>query len=142
MKLTTKARYGVSAMYDLARSYGEGPQPLKAIARRQDAPEPYLEQLMGALKRAGLIETVRGAQGGYLLARAPEAIAVGDIIRALEGEGVPQCVLDTPSCEHSDDCVMHVLYERVHDGVTRALDGLSLSDLLKDTARAHACCEK
>ena len=139
MNLTTKARYGISAMYDLARRYGEGPQPLRAIAQRQAAPEPYLEQLMGLLRRAGFIDTVRGARGGYSLSRAPESIAVGDIIRALEGERAPQCVLDAPACEHADDCVMHVLYERVYEGVAAALDGLSLSDLMRDTARASAC---
>ena len=85
MKLSTKGRYGVHAMYDLARQVPDVPQPLSTIADRQNIPEAYLEQLLGLLRRAGLVKAVRGAQGGYLLAHAPEEISMGDILRTLEG---------------------------------------------------------
>ena len=80
MKLSTKGRYGVKAMFDLALHHGEGPIALKSIAERQGISEHYLEQLIAVLRKAGLVKSVRGAQGGYSLAREPENITVGDII--------------------------------------------------------------
>ena len=76
MKLSTRGRYGIHAMFDLAQNYGGDPQPVKAIAERQGLSEAYLEQLFAVLRREGLIKSVRGAQGGYMLARAPEEISV------------------------------------------------------------------
>jgi len=85
MKLSTRGRYGLRAMYDLALRYGEGPVSLNSIADRQMVSLPYLEQLMAKLRRAGLASSSRGAQGGYELAKPPEEITVGDIVRVMEG---------------------------------------------------------
>ena len=81
MKLSTKGRYGVRAMFDLALNSGQGPIPLNNVAERQNISGHYLEQLIALLKKAGLVKSVRGAQGGYFLARDPEEITIGDIIR-------------------------------------------------------------
>ena len=83
MKLSTKGRYGIHAMYDLAQFGSEIPQPIKSIAERQNIPEAYLEQLIGQLRRSGLVKSVRGAQGGYLLSRSPSEITVGEVLRTL-----------------------------------------------------------
>ena len=94
MKLSTKGKYGLYAMFYLAQHEGSGPQPLKAVAEI-GVPEDYLEQLLGNLRRAGLVTTVRGAQGGYQLAKAPEDITVGDIIDATEGPlSISECISD------------------------------------------------
>ena len=85
MKLSTRARYGIHAMYDLAQNYGAQPRPIKAVAEAQAIPEAYLEQLLCTLRRAGLVVSARGAQGGYMLSRPPGEITVGDILRALAG---------------------------------------------------------
>ncbi|MCL6581714.1 MAG: Rrf2 family transcriptional regulator, partial [Firmicutes bacterium] len=85
MRLSTRSEYGVIACCELARHHGEGPLPLKAVAEEQGIPEAYLEQLVAALRRAGLVRSVRGAQGGYVLSRSPEKITVGDVVRVLEG---------------------------------------------------------
>ncbi|MFO7265112.1 MAG: Rrf2 family transcriptional regulator [Limnochordales bacterium] len=85
MRVSTRGEYGLRAMLELARLYGNGPIPLKQIAGRQKVSEHYLEQLMSALRKAGLVASVRGAQGGYALARPPEEIYVGDVLRVLEG---------------------------------------------------------
>ena len=100
MKLSTKGRYGIHAMYDLAL-YGSGdtPQPTKAIAERQNIPEAYLEQLISQLRRSGLVKSVRGAQGGYLLAREPDKISVGEVLRTLEGElAMVDCLIEEDAC--------------------------------------------
>ncbi|HRS21305.1 MAG TPA: Rrf2 family transcriptional regulator, partial [Clostridia bacterium] len=85
MILSTKGRYGLKIMYELALNYGEGPMSLKEVAQRQQLSETYLEQLIAHLKKAGLVKSIRGAQGGYELIRKPEEISVGEIIRTLEG---------------------------------------------------------
>ena len=85
MKLSTRSRYGIHAMFDLAKNNGEGPQAIRSIAERQNVPEQYLEQLIGPLRRSHLVRSVRGAGGGYLLARLPKDITIGQIVRALEG---------------------------------------------------------
>ena len=105
MKLSTRGRYGIHAMYDLARNAEYGPQSIKAIAEREGIPEAYLEQLIAPLKRAGLVISTRGAQGGYTLARAPEEITVGDVLRALEGGlNLVDCLDEEDACGKSCAC--------------------------------------
>jgi len=86
VRISTRGEYGLRAMLDLALHYGEGPIALKQIAERQDISEHYLEQLMGSLRKAGLVSSVRGAQGGYQLARSPQETTAAAVLRALEGE--------------------------------------------------------
>ena len=139
MKLSTKGRYGVTAMFDLAMHYGEGAVPLKDIAARQGLSEHYLEQLIVPLRRAGLVRSIRGAQGGYLLARRPEEITVGDIIRVLEGPIAPvDCVIVDSGfeqyCDKADNCVTRAIWRKLRDSINAVLDSVTLADLCRDDA--------
>ena len=132
MKFSTKSRYGLRAMIELAVHYNEGPISVKAIAESQEISEAYLEQLMSVLTRRNLAKSIRGSQGGYLLSRDPAKIKVGDIIRALEGPIVPvECVNreDPIECNRFDKCVSRIVWERVRDVVDEALDSLTLQNL-------------
>jgi Rrf2 family protein len=132
MKLSTRGRYGLRAMVDLAQSDGQNPVAAHAIAERQEISERYLEQLLIPLKRAGLVKSIRGAQGGYILGRKSQNITVGDIIRILEGPIAPvECVseINPETCDRSDYCVTREIWEKVRDSVTEVLDSYSLADL-------------
>lgn len=134
MKLSTKGRYGVKAMLDLALYSGSGPLPLKTVAERQNISEPYLEQLISTLRKAGLVKSVRGAQGGYQLAYDISEITVGDIIRALEGPIAPtDCVIEgePPNCDRADCCVTRLVWEKVRDSITDVLDNITLQDMVE-----------
>jgi len=116
MWLSTKGRYGLKAMLDLALHNGEGPVALKSIAERQNLPENYLEQLFATLKKAGHITSVRGAQGGYLLSKDPDSITIGSILRSLEGSLAPvDCVVEdsSPKCDRFDNCVTRGSRKRI-----------------------------
>jgi Rrf2 family protein len=119
-------------MSEFARHYGRGPLSLTEVARRQGISQPYLEQIAIDLRRAGLLHSKRGAQGGYYLARAPEAMTAGDVIRALEGSILPiQCVAQqkcTP-CSLEDGCSARGIWEEVRDRLVETLDSIVLADL-------------
>lgn len=136
MKLSTKGRYGMRAMLALARRYGEGPIPLKEVAEAESLSEAYLEQLVSELRKAGLIRSVRGAQGGYLLAKKPSVITAGDIIRVLEGPiGPVECVADIPGaeiCDCAESCVERLLWKRLRDSMAQVLDSITLADLMAE----------
>lgn len=132
MKFSTKSRYGLRAMIELALNFNQGPVSVKTIAEHQEISEAYLEQLMSSLTRSGLAKSMRGVQGGYLLARDPSRIKVGDVIRALEGPIVPvECVNreDPLECARYDHCVSRIVWERVRNVVEEALDSLTLQNL-------------
>ena len=136
--LSTKGRYGVRAAFDLALHYGEGPIPLKSIAERQNISDPYLEQLIAVLRKDGLVNSVRGAQGGYMLSRRPSQISVGEIIRSLEGPMAPaECVLDDQDkeCIKADYCVTRVLWEKIRDSINNVINSVSLQDMIEDYKR-------
>ena len=128
------------AMFDLAQRYGEGPIPLKLIAERQQVSEHYLEQLMGALRKAGLVGSVRGAQGGYELLTHPENITIGDIIRALEGPVLTVHGADggTSKPEDPDQLAVWSMWNALADKVNAALDSFTLAQLCDDAARMKA----
>lgn len=133
MKLSTRGRYGIHAMYDLACNYNAGPQPIKAIAERQSIPEAYLEQLFAALKRDNLVNSVRGAQGGYTLARAPGEITVGDVLRTLEGGlNLVDCLMEEDTCGKSCACPSRIVWMKIRDGLNRIVDGITLKDMMDD----------
>lgn len=133
MKLSTRGRYGIHAMYDLACNYNLGPQPIKAIAERQSIPEAYLEQLFAALKRDKLVNSIRGAQGGYTLSRSPEAITVGDVLRTLEGGlNLVDCLLEEDTCGKSCACPSRIVWMKIRDGLNAIVDGITLEDMMKD----------
>lgn len=134
MRLSTKSHYGLLAMVDLAKSYGRGPLSLTEIARSEDISLGYLEQLVALLKRAGLVESTRGARGGYELAKSPNEVTVGDIVRALEGPIAPvECVSEertTEWCEREAECPSRIVWVKVRDSMAQALDSTSLADLV------------
>ncbi|MDI9476627.1 MAG: RrF2 family transcriptional regulator [Natronincolaceae bacterium] len=135
MKLSTKGRYGLKAMFDLAVHDGEGPIPLKNIAERQRVSDHYLEQLIAELRKSGLVKSVRGAQGGYMLAHKPSEITVGDIIRVLEGPlGPSDCVLENGpiQCNNADHCIAKTVWEKIQTSISDVIDFITLQDMLDD----------
>ncbi|MGM0471274.1 MAG: RrF2 family transcriptional regulator [Bacillota bacterium] len=134
MKLSTKGRYGVKAMVDLALHYGDSAIPLHRIAKRQDISEHYLEQLIAVLRKAGLVNSVRGAHGGYLLAKEPAEITVGDIIRELEGPIAPsECVGDSEyNCKNSGDCITQLIWKKLQSSINEVLESITLEDLRQE----------
>ena len=143
--VSTRGEYGMRLMVDLARHYGEGAVSLHAVATREQLPEAYLEQLVANLRKAGLVQGKRGAGGGYTLARDPEAITAGDIVRALEGPIEPQiCTAEgeaVVNCALQPGCATHHVWMTLQSTIAKALDGMSLKDLTRKTATreiAHA----
>ena len=139
MKLSTRGRYGIHAMYDLALNADGGPQPIKALAERGGIPEAYLEQLFAVLKREKLVTSTRGAQGGYVLARKPEEITVGDVLRALEGGlGLVDCLDEEDACGKSCACPSRIVWMKLRDGLNAIVDGITLRDMIEDYKRLTA----
>jgi Rrf2 family cysteine metabolism transcriptional repressor len=135
VRLSTRGRYGLRAMLDMAMDQSDRPITLNSISERQGVSIGYLEQLMVPLKKEGLIRSVRGAQGGYLLARDPKDITVGDIIRALEGPIAPvACVSeDYPEeCDRAEGCVTRLVWAKVRDSIVEVLDSLTLYALVEE----------
>ncbi|MBP7331416.1 MAG: HTH-type transcriptional regulator CymR [Firmicutes bacterium ADurb.Bin373] len=136
MKFSTRARYGLRAMLELALNYElKEPIPLFQIAERQLISEGYLEQMMNVLRKGGLVRSVRGAQGGYLLSREPSRITAGEIVRCLEGPLNPtDCVSeeDPENCVRAEFCVTRKLWERVRVAIATVLDGATLADMCKE----------
>ena len=133
MKLSTRGRYGIHAMYDLACNYNAGPQPIKAIAERQSISEAYLEQLFAVLRREQLVNSVRGAQGGYTLSREPKDMTVGEVLRALEGGlNLVDCLLEEDTCGKSCACPSRIVWLKIRDGLNAIVDGISLQDMIDD----------
>ncbi len=138
MRFSTRGHYGLKAMFDLARHYGTTPVPLKSIAERQNLSVQYLEQLIAMLKKAGLVKSVRGAQGGYMLAYSPEEIKVGEVIRALEGPVAPvDCVneFDPKECDHADFCITRIVWEKIRNSIAQVMDSITLADLCREAKR-------
>lgn len=140
MKLSTKGRYGLRALIDLAQYSGEAPVSITSISARQDLSERYLEQLMSLLKKAGIVRSVRGAGGGYVLAKELEKISVGDVLRALEGDLSPvDCAgLETEgSCSASDSCVTKYVWQRINESINRTVDEIMLDQLVEESKRKN-----
>ena len=133
MKLSTRGKYGLNAMVYLASKAQEGPQPLRAIAQSNLLPDQYLEQLLGCLRKAGLVNTVRGAQGGYELAKPAGEITVGHIIDAMEGPlQLSECAIESePTCPNSDICPTRRVWEYLTDSINSLLYSISLQDMLE-----------
>jgi len=132
VRVSAKELYGLRAMGEFVRHFGQGPLPLSEVATSQGISQAYLEQIAIDLRRAGLLESKRGAQGGYLLAREPQAITAGDVIRALEGSILPvECVADQTCspCTHHDECSARGIWEEVRDRLVETLDSITLADL-------------
>lgn len=132
MKLSTKGRYGVKAMMDLAVHYGDTPTSIKSISARQGISEYYLEQLFSPLRRAKLIKSIRGAQGGYILNREPSEITILEIMDILEGPVEISDCLDKEECNHIDACATRVLWQKIADSINSVMAGITLGDMLED----------
>jgi Rrf2 family protein len=137
MKISTRGEYGMRAVVALARHYGSGPVALGIVAHDSTVPAAYLEQLLGALRRAGIVVSTRGAHGGYALARAPHEIKVGEVYRVLEGPVAPmECVSEVEPedpCPLLDGCATRVVWLKVRDNIVEALDSTTIGDLLEQS---------
>ncbi|MBL4935121.1 Rrf2 family transcriptional regulator [Clostridium sp. YIM B02515] len=132
MKLSTKGRYGVKAMVDLAIHYGGDPISIKSISERQNISEYYLEQLFSPLRRAELIRSVRGAQGGYVLSRSPKDITIAEIMEVLEGPIEISNCLDEKSCNNVDCCATRLLWAKIKNSIDSVTKSTTLQDILDD----------
>lgn len=138
MKLSTKRRYGLRALIDLAVYSGQEAVSIQSIAKRQNISDRYLEQLMGKLRRAGLVVSIRGAGGGYRLARPAGEISVGEVLRALEGNlDAVTCpgTEEGPGCEDADLCVTRYVWKRINDSITQAVDTIMIEQLVEESRR-------
>ena len=143
LKLSTKGRYGLRALIDLAQYSSGGPVSTASISARQDISERYLEQLMSMMKKAGLVKSIRGAGGGYVLAKYMCEISVGDVLRALEGSLEPvDCAGLEPEgmCSASDSCVAKYVWQRINESINRTVDEIRLDQLVDQSRRQ--CGEK
>jgi len=142
MKVSSRGEYGVRAMVSLAKSYGQGPMSITAMAKDSSVPYAYLEQLIVPLRRAGLVESKRGAQGGYRLARSPELVRVGEVYRVMEGPVAPMdCVSEDPAeqtCPLIDGCQTRPVWIKVRDSIVDALDSMTLADLIQENKDRRA----
>jgi len=130
MRLSTKGRYGVRAMVELALHYGEGPVLLREIAKQQGISERYLEHLIISLKVAGLVKSIRGAHGGYILAKPPGQIRLYEVIQVLEGSLAPVACVDDPRiCSRFPICVTREVWEQIKNAVVNVLNSITLEDL-------------
>ena len=138
MKLSTKGRYGLRAMIDLALYSEKEPASIASIAARQHISESYLEQLIAKLRKAGLVTSVRGACGGYVPGRPVEEISVGDVLRVLEGSlDAAQCsgMDDESTGENHDICVTKYVWKRINDSITQAVDTMMLDQLIEESRK-------
>ncbi|RMC99206.1 Rrf2 family transcriptional regulator [Clostridium autoethanogenum] len=135
MKLSTKGRYGVKAMVDLAIHYSDEPSSIKSISERQNISEYYLEQLFSNLRKSNLVKSIRGAQGGYILNREPKNITVADIMKVLEGPiEISDCVDENNenSCSNMDCCATRLLWSRIKESIEQVMKSTTLQDMVDD----------
>ncbi len=132
MKLSTRSRYGARILVDLARHNGQGPVQIGEISKRQDISVKYLEQLIRPLKQASMVTSVRGPKGGHLLAKNPEEITLGQIVRLFEGQSeLVECISHPEKCSMSDDCQVRLAWKDATRVLYEKLDSTTISDLMK-----------
>jgi Rrf2 family transcriptional regulator, cysteine metabolism repressor len=134
LKLSTKGRYGVKAMFELAINYGKEPTSIKSIAEKQFISEYYLEQLFGSLRKAGLVISSRGAQGGYVLSRQPSEITTAHILNVLEGPiEISECISDDEmNCSRANYCATRLLWIKISASVNDVINSITLQDMVND----------
>lgn len=143
MKLSTRGRYGLRAMLELADNYGEKPMLLRNIAKNQDISERYLENIMTVMVAGGLVKSMRGKNGGFNLVQSPESIKASRIIQLLEGSLAPvACVDDSGSCTKVTSCVTRDIWEMVKDAILGVLEGITLKDMQKMARKKKAALSK
>jgi len=134
MKLSTRTRYGIRAVIELAQHEGNRPLQLKAIAERQGISVKYLEQLMSLLRSSGFVRSIRGSKGGYVLARLPEQIRLSEVFRCLEGPvATAECTEDRDYCSRAADCAAREVWMQVEEAIQRVLGSITLADLVHRT---------
>ncbi|MDD6325240.1 MAG: Rrf2 family transcriptional regulator [Lachnospiraceae bacterium] len=139
MKISTKGKYGLRAMIDLAQYSEQEAVSISSIAQRQKISESYLEQLVAKLKKAGLVVSTRGAAGGYRLARSASEISVGDVLRALEGDvRAVICTAQTEEgCEGEELCVTKYVWQRINESIEKTVDEMMLDQLVAESRKAQ-----
>ena len=131
MMISTKGRYALRIMIDLAQHDSDIPVSVREIADRQDISGKYMEQIIGVLTRAGLLRSIRGAQGGYHLSRPAQEITVGMILRATEGDLAPaECVKNDVPCGRTNECSTRLVFEKVYSAINNVIDNVTLDELI------------
>ena len=141
MKISTKGRYALRLMIDLAMNGGGDPISLKDVAKRQGISDKYLEQIISVLNKAGYVRSIRGAQGGYLLKKEPAEYTVGMILRLTEGSLAPVACLDADenTCENCMDCVTLEIWQCILDAVNKVVDSITLQYLVDKQKEKGNC---
>jgi len=130
MRISTKGRYGLRVMLELALRHGQGPVMMSTLATSQNISRKYLHSLLTSLKAVGLVRSVRGAGGGYVLALEPSEIRVAQVVQALEGSLLPvECAKDGSVCERSETCAAHDVWEELGRAMEKVLSGITLKEL-------------
>lgn len=144
MKVSTKGRYALRLMLDLAQQPPTEYVSIKSVATRQGISEKYLEQIIKMLSKSGLVESTRGKSGGYRLTRTPESYTVGEILRVTEGSLAPvSCLEEEHHCENCDDCVTYEIWQNVLDAINEVVDSITLSYLVEKQKAKRTChCNK
>ncbi|MDD3194082.1 MAG: Rrf2 family transcriptional regulator [Oscillospiraceae bacterium] len=142
MKISTKGRYGLRMMIDIAMNQGEGPVSVRDIACRQSLSDKYLEQIVTQANKAGLLKSIRGAGGGYQLSRPAAEVSVGEILRAMEGSLSPvECVRElgeeSASCQNADECATYELWRDIKKAVDQVIDNRTLQDMIDNYTRKN-----
>ena len=139
MKISTKGKYGLRAMIDLAQYSEQEAVSISSSAQRQKISESYLEQLVAKLKKAGLVVSIRGAAGGYRLARPASGISVGDVLRALEGDvRAVICTAQTEEgCEGEELCVTKYVWQRINESIEKTVDEMMIDQLVAESRKAQ-----
>jgi len=139
MQVSTRGRYGLRAMFELARGFGQAPVLMSTVAERQGLSRKYLHTLLTALKSAGLVRSVRGAGGGFVLARPPAEIKLSEVLRALEGPlSLVDCVADKRACDRSNHCPARRVWQELAGAVENVLDNVTIADLVSPQHRKRS----
>ncbi len=133
MKVSTKGRYALRLMLDMALHETDEPIRVKDIAARQEISDKYLEQIIATLNKAGYVKSIRGPQGGYRLTKRPEQYTVGMILRQIEGDLAPVACLegDINECKRQNECATLILWEKLNDAIKGVVDTVTLADLME-----------
>jgi len=143
VNITQKCQYGLRAAYELARRAGQGPVKIADIAEAQAIPARFLEAILCQLKLAGFLASKRGSEGGYMLARRPEEISVGELMRCIQGSMAPvSCVMggSREKCRLYGDCPFLPMWKRAHEAMLGVYDATTLSDLVRGNGNSDAAC--
>lgn len=134
MKLSSRTRYGMRAILELALEYGKAPLQIKTIADREDISNKYLEQLIAMLKASGLVRSIRGPRGGYVLAKPPSEVLMKDVFLTLEGPMIPaECLQHEEYCERCTDCATRQIWQQLQNAILGVLESVTLADLVQNT---------